>query len=274
MTKTYGLYRYCSTSGTYPTTQSILFEKKGNIGIITLNRPKALNALNNEVMNEVIGVLARANEDKDVRCMILTGSKKAFAAGADIKEMAEKNFTDLYRENLFSGWDDIKKFRKPLIAAVNGFALGGGCELAMYCDIIIAGDGAMFGQPEIKLGTIPGMGGTQRLTRAVGKSKAMEWILTGEMWDAQTAERAGLVSRVVPSDNLMEEAEKTATKIASMSQPITMLAKEAVQKAFETSLEEGVFLERRLFMSTFATTDKMEGMAAFVAKRKADWKDE
>jgi len=252
----------------------ILVEKRETVGWITLNRPKELNALNVQVQNEVVEALKDFDTDPNVRCIVITGSKKAFAAGADIKEMADKTYMDVYNKNMFSGWDELKKVRKPIIAAVNGYALGGGCELAMYCDIIIAGDNAKFGQPEITLGTIPGMGGTQRLTRAVGKSKAMEWVLTGEFIDANQAERAGLVSRVVPADNLLAEVEKTAKKIGSMSVPIAMMAKNCVNKAFETTLEEGVALERGIFFSTFATKDKMEGMGAFVQKRTPVWRDE
>jgi len=264
---------YSVGSGTKPASL-ILVDKKEGVGWITLNRPKELNALNVQVQDEVISTLEDFDKDPHVRCIVITGSKKAFAAGADIKEMADKTYMDVYNKNMFAGWDKFKKIRKPIIAAVNGYALGGGCELAMYCDMIIAGDTAKFGQPEITLGTIPGMGGTQRLTRAVGKSKAMEWVLTGEFFDAATAEKAGLVSRVVPADDLLAEAEKLAKKIGKMSLPISMMAKHCVNKAFESTLEEGVALERTIFHSTFATKDKMEGMAAFVAKRSPTWKDE
>jgi len=228
-----------------------------------------------EVQHEVINALKGFDNDKNIKCIIITGAgEKAFAAGADIKEMAPLSYMDCYNKNMFSGWDELKKIRVPIIAAVNGYALGGGCELAMYCDMIIASENAKFGQPEITLGTIPGMGGTQRLTRAVGKSKAMEWVLTGKPFDAHTAERVGLVSRVVPAADLMKEAEKTAQDIANKSRPITLLAKECVNKAFETSLEEGVAYERRVFHSTFATKDKMEGMSAFSEKRPPTWRDE
>jgi len=256
------------------TFETILTQKKDQIGWITLNRPKALNALNQQLSNEVISVLENYDVDKEVRAIIITGNQKAFAAGVDIKMMAPLTYSDIYQKHLFSEWDKIKKIRKPIIAAVSGYALGGGCEIAMLCDIILAGESAKFGQPEINLGTIPGMGGTQRLVRAVGKSKAMEWILTGNMWDAHTAEKAGLVSRVVPDDQLLIEAEKLAKKIASMSVPAAMLVKEAINAAYETTLEQGVLHERRLFYSTFATHDRKEGMDAFANKRTPNWKDE
>jgi len=258
--------------GTYET---ITVDAKEGVGYLKLNRPKALNALNEQLQNDVVTALEKFDSDPKVRAIILTGEgEKAFAAGADIKMMAPKSFMDVYKGKLFGNWDKMKQIRKPIIAAVNGFALGGGCELAMMCDIIVASENAQFGQPEITLGTIPGMGGTQRLTRAVGKSKAMEWVLTGEFWDAQTAERAGLVSRVVPKDKLMAEAERIAKKIASMSNPIVCLAKESVNVAFETTLEQGLAYEKRVFQSTFATADRKEGMEAFVAKKSATWKDE
>eukprot|EP01097_Dermamoeba_algensis_P008187 TRINITY_DN534_c0_g1_i1.p1 TRINITY_DN534_c0_g1~~TRINITY_DN534_c0_g1_i1.p1 ORF type:complete len:282 (-),score=35.33 TRINITY_DN534_c0_g1_i1:81-926(-) len=253
--------------------QNLLVEKRGNVGLITLNRPKALNALCDELLNELEVVLNDFDNDKDVGCIVLTGSKKAFAAGADIKEMSSKSFVDNYKGAMFTNFDSVGKTRKPIIAAVNGYALGGGCELAMSCDIIIAGERAQFGQPEITLGTIPGAGGTQRLTRAVGKSKAMEMILTGSFIDAQAAERAGLVSRVVPEDQLLETALTTAQKIASFSKPVTIMAKEAVNRAFEISLQEGLNFERRLFYSTFATNDQKEGMKAFVNKTKPAFTD-
>jgi len=261
---------YCTAR----TFETIITQKKDQIGWITLNRPKSLNALNQQLSNEVISVLEDYDLDKSIRAIIITGNQKAFAAGVDIKMMTSLNFSDVYKTSLFAEWDKIKKIRKPMIAAVNGYALGGGCELAMLCDIILAGESAKFGQPEINLGTIPGMGGTQRLIRAVGKSKAMEWILTGNMFDAHTAERAGLVSRVVPDDQLLIEAEKLAKKIASMSLPALMLAKESVNAAYENSLEQGVLFERRLFYSTFATNDRKEGMEAFSNKKTATWKDE
>jgi len=247
----------------------------GGIGYVTLNRPQQHNALNTQVQSDVVAALQSFDSDSEVRAIILTGSgKKAFAAGADIKEMATKPFSEVYKTNMFSGWDRIMEIRKPIIAAVNGFALGGGCELAMLCDIIIAADTAKFGQPEINLGTLPGMGGGQRLVRAIGKSKAMEWILTGEHYTADQAEKAGLVSRVVPADKLMEEAEHLAKRIASQSVSALMMGKEAVNAAFETTLRQGLAFEKRLFYSSFATKDQKEGMDAFVNKRKAGWKDE
>jgi enoyl-CoA hydratase len=255
--------------------ETILVDKKSGVGYITLNRPQQLNALNTQVQNDVVAALQSFDKDPDVRAIILTGSgKKAFAAGADVKEMAAKPFSEVYKTNMFSDWDRIMDIRKPIIAAVNGFALGGGCELAMLCDIIIAADTAKFGQPEILLGTIPGMGGGQRLVRSIGKSKAMEWVLTGEHYTAEQAEKAGLVSRVVPADKLMEEAERLAQKIASMSGSAVVMGKEAVNAAFESGLRQGLAFERRLFYSSFATKDQKEGMDAFVNKRKAGWKDE
>lgn len=251
---------------------NILVEKKGAVGFITLNRPKALNALNDELMSEVNAALQTFQNDDAVGAVIITGSKKAFAAGADIKEMAPKSYMDMWAMQKFSTWDNLTKIKKPIIAAVNGFALGGGCELAMSCDIVIAGDKAQFGQPEIKLGTIPGVGGTQRLTKALGKSKAMELVLTGDFMDANTAEKHGLVARVVPEDQLLAEATKMAEKIASYSRPIVAIAKECVNKAFDLSLTEGLNYERRLFYSTFATEDQKEGMAAFSEKRAPTWK--
>jgi len=250
---------------------NILVEKKDGIAVITLNRPKALNALCDELISELNQATQELDKDNEVGAIVLTGSKKAFAAGADIKEMSTKTYMEVYKNNMFSTWDNLTKIRKPVIAAVNGFALGGGCELAMTCDIIIAGDKAKFGQPEIKLGTIPGVGGTQRLTRAVGKSKAMELILTGDFLSAQDAERYGLVSRVVPEDELLGVAVETAKKIASYSQPIVAMAKECVNEAYETSLHEGIHFERRVFHSTFATADQKEGMKAFVEKTQPKW---
>jgi len=261
---------FCTAPRAY---QMIISEKKDKVGLITLNRPKALNALCEQLLNELVDELQHLDKDESVGAIVITGSEKAFAAGADIKEMASKNFMDAYRGDLFSQCDKISKIRKPIIAAVNGLALGGGCELAMMCDFIIAGDNAQFGQPEIKLGTIPGIGGTQRLTRAVGKSKAMEMVLTGNFIKADEAERAGLVSRVVPAKELVENALKTAGQIASFSKPIVAMAKECVNTAFETTLAEGVHFERRLFHSTFATEDRKEGMRAFVAKEQAKFQD-
>ncbi|GLD92140.1 hypothetical protein PINS_up000673 [Pythium insidiosum] len=252
----------------------ITTEIRGKVGLITLNRPKALNALCTGLIHEVNGAAHAFDANEKVGAIVITGSDKAFAAGADIKEMANKSFVEAYKSNMFADWGDITKVTKPVIAAVNGYALGGGCELAMLCDMIIAGDKAKFGQPEITLGTIPGCGGTQRLIRAVGKSKAMEMILTGNMIDAHQAERDGLVARVVPADKLLEEALKTADKIASFSQPVVKMAKEAVNAAFEQSLQEGLKYESRLFWSSFATKDQKEGMAAFVEKRKPNFTHE
>ena len=248
--------------------ETILVEKREEVGVITLNRPKALNALNSTVMKELRHILESFSTDESIGAIIITGSEKAFAAGADIKEMQPLDFVDAYLGDFLSGWDDVAATRKPVIAAVSGFALGGGCELALMCDFIIASDTAKFGQPEITLGIIPGMGGSQRLTRAVGKAKAMDLILTGRMMDAAEAERSGLVSRVVAPDRLLDEALAAAEKIASLSRPSVMMAKEAVNRAFETTLEEGLRFEHRLFHSLFATDDQKEGMAAFVEKRK------
>ena len=249
---------------------NIKTEINGAAGIATLNRPDALNALNTELLNELADALESWDQDDKVRCMIVTGSERAFAAGADIKEMLPKTYSQMYRENLFGAqFDRIARIRKPVIAAVAGHALGGGCELALVCDFIIAADTAKFGQPEITLGTIPGAGGTQRLTRLVGKSKAMDMVLTGRIMDAAEAERAGLVSRIVPAVDLLEDAVKTAQKIADMSLPVAMLAKDSVNRALETTLTEGVHFERRLFHSTFAIADRKEGMTAFIEKRKA-----
>ena len=240
------------------------------VGIITLNRPKQLNALNDGLMTELGTALQAFDRDPAIGCMIITGSEKAFAAGADIGAMASYSFADAYAQDFITrNWEMIRSVRKPVIAAVSGFALGGGCELAMMCDFIIAADNARFGQPEIKLGIIPGAGGTQRLPRAVGKAKAMDLALTGRMMDAQEAERAGLVSRVVPLDKLMEEALGAALMISEFSQVATMAAKESVNRAFESGLSDGVMFERRLFHALFATADQKEGMDAFVNKRKA-----
>jgi enoyl-CoA hydratase len=254
--------------------ENIEIETNGHVGVITLNRPKALNALCDALVAELGHALDAFEGDENVGCIVLTGSEKAFAAGADIKEMAEKSYMDAYLADFITvGWERVTKCRKPVIAAVAGYALGGGCELAMMCDFIIAADNAKFGQPEITIGTIPGAGGTQRLTRFVGKSKAMEMVLTGRMMDAQEAERAGLVSRVVPLDSLMYEAMKAADTISGLSRPVVMMAKESVDRAYETTLAEGVRFERRLFHSTFATADQKEGMAAFVEKRQPNFKN-
>ncbi|MNH92458.1 putative enoyl-CoA hydratase echA8 [compost metagenome] len=248
--------------------ETILTETRGAVAIITLNRPKALNALNSVVMTELTAALSAYDKDESVAVVVLTGSEKAFAAGADIKEMQSLDFVDAYLGDFISGWDAVASFRKPLIAAVSGFALGGGCELAMMCDFIIASDTAKFGQPEITLGVIPGMGGSQRLTRAVGKAKAMDMVLTGRMIDAAESERAGLVSRVVEAEKLMDETLAAAEKIAGFPRAAALMAKEAVNRSFETTLSEGLRFERRVFQSLFATADQKEGMAAFVEKRK------
>jgi enoyl-CoA hydratase len=255
------------------TYQNIIVETWGKVGVIRLNRPQALNALNADVVAELSGAIDGFETDPLVACMILTGSEKAFAAGADIKEMAHRSYMDAFFGDFTGAWDHAARARKPIIAAVAGYALGGGCELAMQCDFIIAADNAKFGQPEIKLGVIPGIGGTQRLTRAVGKAKAMDLILTGRMMDASEAERAGLVARVVPLASLMDEAIKAAETVAAMSLPSVMMAKECVNRAFETGLAEGVRFERRMFHSLFATEDQKEGMAAFVEKRAPDFKN-
>ena len=257
------------------TYEMITVETKGRIALITLNRPQALNALCQQLMDELTTAVNVLEDDNNIAVLVLTGSAKAFAAGADIKEMAAKTFIDVYREDFITrNWERVSRCRKPVIAAVAGYALGGGCELAMMCDLIIAADTAKFGQPEITIGTIPGAGGTQRLTRAIGKSKAMEMCLTGRMMDAEEAERSGLVARVVPADQLMDEAMKTAEKIAAFSLPATMMTKEAVNFAYETSLTDGLRFERRLFHSSFATADQKEGMSAFAEKRKAAFKDQ
>jgi len=248
---------------------NILVERRGAVGIVTLNRPNALNALNAALIRELGAALDDFEADGAIGAIVLTGNDKAFAAGADIKEMAEKTYMQAYAEDFItSGWERVAQCRKPVIAAIGGFALGGGCEVAMMCDIVIAAETARFGQPEIQLGTMPGAGGTQRLPRFIGKAKAMDLCLTGRMMDAAEAERAGLVSRVVPPDKLMEEAVAVAERVTQMSRPIAMMVKESVNRAFETTLAEGVRFERRLFHSTFATEDQKEGMAAFVAKRK------
>ncbi|MGE0425148.1 MAG: enoyl-CoA hydratase [Reyranellaceae bacterium] len=253
--------------------ENITTETQGRVGIIRLNRPQALNALCAALVKELGQALDAFEADAEIGCMVLTGSDKAFAAGADIKEMKDQSYQDVFLKDFITvGWEKVSQVRKPIVAAVAGYALGGGCEMAMMCDFIIAADNAKFGQPEITLGTIPGAGGTQRLPRFVGKSKAMDMVLTGRMMDAAEAERCGLVSRVVPLAELMGEALKTAQKIASMSLPATMVAKEAVNRAFETTLAEGVRFERRTFHATFAFADRAEGMAAFAEKRKAAWK--
>ncbi|MFB1299293.1 enoyl-CoA hydratase [Mycobacterium sp. pW049] len=253
------------------TYETILVDRDGRVATITLNRPKALNALNSQVMAEVTTAAAELDADPGVGAIIITGSEKAFAAGADIKEMASLSFADVYSSDFFAGWGRFAATRTPTIAAVAGYALGGGCELAMMCDILIAADSAKFGQPEIKLGVLPGMGGSQRLTRAIGKAKAMDLILTGRNMGAEEAERAGLVSRVVPADSLLEEAKSVAETIAGMSLSASRMAKEAVDRAFETTLAEGLLYERRLFHSAFATDDQTEGMNAFTEKRSPNF---
>ncbi|MCX4717465.1 enoyl-CoA hydratase [Streptomyces virginiae] len=249
------------------TYETILLERKGRVAVLTLHRPEALNALNLQVMTEVVAAAEELDRDPEVGCIVLTGSAKAFAAGADIKEMRPQGYMDMYLSDWFTAWDRLGQVRTPTLAAVSGYALGGGCELAMLCDILLASDTAKFGQPEIKLGVIPGIGGSQRLTRAVGKAKAMELCLTGRTMDAVEAERAGLVSRIVPADELLSEALAVAETVAGMSKPVAMMAKEAVNRAFETTLTEGVRFERRLFHAVFATADQKEGMSAFVDKR-------
>ena len=251
--------------------ESILVEHRGAVTLITLNRPQALNALNTQVLADLIDAFGKFDADNSQRCAVLTGSEKAFAAGADIKEMSSQGFASMYGSNFFAGYDRITATRKPWIAALNGFALGGGCELAMMADFIIAGENAKFGQPEIKLAVTPGMGGSQRLTRAIGKAKAMEMCLTGRMMDAAEAERSGLVAKVVPSAELVEEAVKTATIIAGMAPLAAMACKEMVNAAFETTLQQGVVFERRLFHGLFGSEDQTEGMAAFVEKRPGNW---
>ena len=254
------------------TYENILVEQRGAVTLVTLNRPKALNALNSAVLAELIDAFAAYDADESQRCLVLTGSEKAFAAGADIKEMESQGFADMYSSNFFAGWEKVTATRKPWIAAVAGYALGGGCEVAMMADFIIAADTAQFGQPEIKLGVTPGMGGSQRLTLAVGKAKAMEMCLTGRMMGAEEAERSGLVAKVVPADVLLDEALKTAEKIASMGPLAAIATKEMVNAAFEMNLAQGIVFERRLFHGLFGTEDQKEGMAAFVGKRKAEWK--
>jgi enoyl-CoA hydratase len=255
------------------TTETIIVETCGRVGLVRLNRPQALNALNLALKNELLAAIEAFDADAEIGCILLAGSDKAFAAGADIKEMADKSYTWASSTDFAGDWERLTRVRKPLVAAVAGYALGGGCEVAMMCDLIIAADTAQFGQPEIKLGVIPGMGGTQRLAHAVGKAKAMDLILTGRMMDAAEAERAGLVARVVPAASLMDEAMKVAQIIAAMSLPAVLNAKEAVNRAFESPLAEGLRFERRVFHALFATADQKEGMAAFIAKRPPKFKN-
>ena len=252
--------------------ETILVEQRGAVTLITLNRPQALNALNSQVLGDLIAAFAAYDADDSQHCAVLTGSEKAFAAGADIKEMADQGFASMYGSNFFQGWEKVTATRKPWIAAVAGYALGGGCEVAMMADFIIAADSAKFGQPEIKLGVTPGMGGSQRLTRAIGKAKAMEMCLTGRMMGAEEAERSGLVARVVPAAELVAEALKTAEAIAAMAPLAAVATKEMVNAAYEMDLAQGIVFERRLFHGLFGTEDQKEGMAAFVEKRAADWK--
>lgn len=251
--------------------ETLLVEKKGAVTLITLNRPKALNALNSQVLADLIAALEALDADDSQKCAVITGSEKAFAAGADIKEMSSQGFADMYGSNFFAGYDRVTATRKPVIAAVAGYALGGGCELAMMCDFILAAENAQFGQPEIKLAVTPGMGGSQRMARAIGKAKTMDMCLTGRMMGAEEADRAGLVARIVPTENLVEEAVKTATKIAEMAPLATLAVKEMVNVAFETTLQQGVVFERRLFHGLFGTEDQKEGMAAFIEKRPGNW---
>lgn len=255
--------------------ENIVISTEGRIALITLNRPKALNALNDQLMDELGAALLGFDTDENISCIVITGSEKAFAAGADIGMMAKYSFTDVYKgDYITKNWETIRRIRKPVIAAVAGYALGGGCELAMMCDVIIAADNAKFGQPEIKLGIPPGSGGSQRLPRAVSKAKAMDMCLTARMMDASEAERSGLVSRVVPADQLMTEVMSAAKTMSEMSLPILMMVKESINAAYETSLSEGIHLERRLFHAAFATEDQKEGMAAFIEKRKAEFKNQ
>jgi enoyl-CoA hydratase len=251
--------------------ETILVEQRGAVTLVTLNRPQALNALNSGVLRDLIAAFAAYDADETQRCLVLTGSEKAFAAGADIKEMQAQGFADMYGSNFFADWEKVTATRKPWLAAVSGFALGGGCEVAMMADFIIAADSAKFGQPEIKLGVTPGMGGSQRLTLAIGKAKAMEMCLTGRMMGAEEAERAGLVARVVPAADLIDEALKTAQAIAGMAPLATIATKEMVNATFEMSLAQGIAFERRLFHGMFGTADQKEGMAAFVEKRPGNW---
>ena len=256
------------------TYENIIVETRDKVGLVTLNRPKAMNALNDRLIDELGAALDGFEADENIGCIVITGSEKAFAAGADIGAMSSWNFMDVYKANYISrNWDRVARCRKPMIAAVAGFALGGGCELAMMCDMIFAADTAKFGQPEIKLGVLPGAGGTQRLPRAVGKAKAMDMCLTGRMMDANEAEKSGLVARVIPADQLLDETLKAAATIAGFSLPVVMMIKESVNRAFESSLNEGLLFERRVFHSAFALEDQKEGMAAFAAKRKATFKN-
>ncbi|MBY0364284.1 MAG: enoyl-CoA hydratase [Phreatobacter sp.] len=255
------------------TYETLIVETRGKVGLITLNRPKALNALNSQLIGEMNQVLDGFEKDPAIGCIVVTGSEKAFAAGADILEMKDKTYPESYLEDFITAWDRVGQRRKPMIAAVAGFALGGGCELAMMCDFILAAETAKFGQPEIKLGVMPGAGGTQRLTRFVGKSKAMEMCLTGRMMDAAEAERVGLVSRIVPAADLIEEAVKVAGQIADMSMPTVMMTKESVNRSYETTLAEGIRFERRVFHAMFAMADQKEGMSAFAEKRKPAFKN-
>ncbi|XP_011633620.1 probable enoyl-CoA hydratase, mitochondrial [Pogonomyrmex barbatus] len=266
-------YYSCQT-GNYEFIKTETVGEKKNIGIITLNRPKALNALCAQLMNEVNHALDHFDSDSSIAAIVITGNEKAFAAGADIKEMKDKSFAKNLKENFIANWNGVAKSRKPIIAAVNGYALGGGNELAMMCDIIYAGDKAKFGQPEIAIGTIPGAGGTQRLPRIIGKSKAMEMVLTGNMITAEEAEKSGLVSKVFPADKVLEEAVKLGEKIASHSQIVVAIAKEAVNAAYETTLQQGLQFEKRMFHSTFSLTDRKEGMTAFLEKRPPNYKNE
>ena len=252
----------------------ITLEQKGRVALVRLNRPEALNALNNQIMTDICNALEPLDRDRHIGCFVITGNEKAFAAGADIKEMASLSYMDSFHDNLFAGWDRFVALRTPKIAAVNGYALGGGCELAMMCDILYAGETAKFGQPEIKLGVMPGMGGSQRLTRAIGKAKAMDMILSGRMMDAQEAERAGLVARIFSPETLLEETLKQAEIIAGFSKASVMMAREAVDRALETSLAEGLLFERRAFHSLFSTHDQKEGMAAFSEKRPPEFTGE
>jgi len=252
---------------------TIKTEIQGKVGVITLNRPKALNALNSELMQEVIDAAQAFDSTSKIGCIVLTGSEKAFAAGADIKEMQPLSYVEAFEQDFFAGWDALTRVRKPIIAAVAGYALGGGCELAMMCDFIIAADSAKFGQPEITLGVMPGMGGSQRLTRFVGKSKSMDMCLTGRMMDAEEAERSGLASRVVPANDLLEVTMEVASKIAEFSQPSVAMTKASVNRSYESTLAEGVLFERRLFHSLFATEDQDEGMNAFIEKRQPQFRN-
>ena len=252
--------------------ETILVEQRGAVTLVTLNRPQALNALNSQILADLIAAFTAYDADDSQRCLVLTGSEKAFAAGADIKEMSDQGFASMYGSNFFAGWERVTATRKPWLAAVAGYALGGGCEVAMMADFIIAADNAKFGQPEIKLGVTPGMGGSQRLTRAIGKAKAMEMCLTGRMMGAEEAERSGLVAKVVPAADLLDEALKTAAAIAAMAPLAAVATKEMVNAAYETGLAQGIVFERRLFHGLFGSEDQKEGMAAFVEKRAADWK--